>query len=73
MVRRVLPHLSVFVLLVFIVSPLGRADQLAARYLLIRRNSIFLGEDDTPSRSLSRPRCPAASRPLRPWMPFPCT
>ena len=52
MTRRMLPHVSVFVLLVFLISPISRAEQLAAKYLLIRRHSIFFGEDDLPSRAL---------------------
>ncbi len=59
MTHRMLPHRSVFVvlvLLVLLVSPIphteSHTEQLAAKYLLIRRSSVFFGEDDTPSRAL---------------------
>jgi hypothetical protein len=53
---RWLPHLSLFVLLGLLVSPVlppsPPAAPSAANYLLILRSSVFFGEDDIPSRAL---------------------
>jgi len=56
MTRRMLPRITLFVLLVLLVSPVPPpvlpSAPSAANYLLVYRSSVFFGEDDTPSRAL---------------------